>query len=326
MNTASSSQAPAAIKANAVKDMSLGASKGTFGRHGSFPLRFGWIPKGLEELRENPTIFKQEDATVSFGVGKNMVTAMQYWLEAARLVNPSQSNRGLELSSISEIVFTETADPYLEDDGTIWLLHWLLSSNPRSATSIYWFFNHFHKTTFTSDEVATGLRDFVHREISSKTSANTLKRDSALVLRMYSHSHANDGLNLEESLDSPLATLGLLQRLDVRLWRSDVTKGPEVPLFVLAFAIAEIFQVTDREQLPIHDLMYSNTEHCAPGAVFRMTEEGLVNGLEAVCQKHNTQLALDQTAGVFQLYKRDTLDPLVLLRDQYAKNAERAEA
>ncbi|MCY3858545.1 MAG: DUF4007 family protein [Gammaproteobacteria bacterium] len=326
MNTASNSPVSAALNAKVHKHTPLRTGNGTFGRHGSFPLRFGWIPKGLEELRENPTVFKHEDATVCFGVGKNMVTSMQYWLEATRLVNPSNSDQGLEWSSIAEIVFNEAADPYLEDDGTIWLLHWLLASNPRSATAIYWFFNHFHKPTFTSDEVATGLRDFVHREISSKTSQNTLKRDSALVLRMYAHSHKNDGLNLEESLDSPLATLRLLQRLDVRLWRSDVTKGPEIPLFVLAFAIAEVFQSTDRQQLPIHDLMYSNSDHCAPGAVFRMTEEGLVNQLEAVCRRHHQQLALDQTAGIFQLYKRDTLDPLMLLRDHYEFNAERAEA
>ena len=326
MNTASNSQVSAAIIPNVHEESSLRSGNGTFGRHGSFPLRFGWIPKGLEELRKNPTIFKDEDATVCFGVGKNMVTSMQYWLEAARLVNPLKPSKGLGWSPISKIVFNESADPYLEDDGTIWLLHWLLASNPRSATAIYWFFNHFHKTTFTSDEVAAGLRDFVHREISSKTSPNTLKRDSALVLRMYAHSHKNDGLNLEESLDSPLATLGLLQRLDVRLWRSDITKGREIPLFVLAFAIAEVFQLTDREQLPIHDLMYSNTNHCAPGAVFRMTEESLVNQLEAVCGKHSHQLALDQTAGIFQLYKRDTFDPLVLLQDQYAINAKRAEA
>ena len=326
MNTASSSHVAAVTNVNVVKDMSLVSGSGTFGRHGSFPLRFGWIPKGLEALRENPSVFKQENATVRFGVGKNMVTAMRYWLEAAQLVIPAKTGLGLGLSSISEIVFDHKADPYLEDDGTIWLLHWLLASNPRNATAIYWFFNHFHKATFTSDEVATGLRDFAHREISSRTSANTLKRDSALVLRMYSQSHSNDGLNIEESLDSPLATLGLLQRLDVRSWRSDVSKGPEIPLFVLAFAIAEIFQATDGRQLPIHDLMYSNTNHCAPGAVFRMTEEGLVNRLEAVCRQHHKQLTLDQTAGIFQLYKRDTLDPLVLLRDQYETNGKRVEA
>ena len=326
MNSASSSQTVQATNGFVANDMSLASVNGTFGRHGSFPLRFGWIPKGLEALREDPTVFHQENATVCFGVGKNMVTSMRYWLEATRLVTRSKTGRGLELSAISEIVFDEEADLYLEDDGTIWLLHWLLSSNPRSATAIYWFFNHFHKATFTSNEVATGLRDFVRRDISSNTSATTLKRDSALVLRMYSHSHKNDGLNLEESLDSPLATLGLIQRIDVRSWRSNVSESPEMPLFVLAFAVAEIFKATDCQQLPIHDLMYSNIEHCAPGAVFRMSEEGLVNKLELMCRKYHSQLVLDQTAGVFQLYKRDTLDPLDLLRNQYTTNSQRAEA
>ncbi|SEH04935.1 DUF4007 family protein [Candidatus Venteria ishoeyi] len=57
----------------------------TFGRHQTFPLRFGWLSKGFQSLLENPGIFSDEDATIKLGVGKNMVESIKYWLQAARI-------------------------------------------------------------------------------------------------------------------------------------------------------------------------------------------------------------------------------------------------
>ena len=306
--------------------MGIDPRQAKFGRHESFPLRFGWIPKGLSALREHASVFTHEDATVTLGVGKNMVSSMRHWLLAARLVRPSVEGQGLEPSAIAQMAFGPDSDPYLEDDGTIWLLHWLLATNPAGATAVYWFFNHFHSASFTAEEVATALRDFVHRDISPRTAVATLKRDATLVLRMYARSRIADQLALEDSLDSPLAMLGLQRRIDSRTWRSVPEARADIPLFVFTFAVAELFQYTGRAQLPIQDLMYSSEAHCAPGAVFRMTEEGLINKLEAMCLSHSDLLVLDRTAGVFQLYKRGPLPPLEILRDTYSKTEQTVAA
>ena len=71
-----------------VRSMSFDPGNVAFGRHESFPLRFAWIAKGLGALRENPRVFTGEDATVVLGVGKNMVSSIRYWLQAASLVRP----------------------------------------------------------------------------------------------------------------------------------------------------------------------------------------------------------------------------------------------
>lgn len=299
--------------------MSVRSGKATFGRHESFPLRFGWIAKGLAAIRDRPTALSHDDATVALGVGKNMVLSIRHWLQAARLVRPCEKGPGLQASEIAELVFGEHADPYLEDDATIWLLHWLLAMNPTGSTAIYWFFNHFHKLTFSNEEVASALRDFANDKVAPKTSVATLKRDAALVLRMYTRSQRGDRLALEDSLDSPLAMLDLIVRVDGHTWRSAPATRKEIPTPVLGFAVAELFCCMNREQLPVQDLMYSTMAHCAPGAVFRMTEEGLVNKLEALCVAHPDTLFLDRTAGVFQLYKRGPLTPLAILRDAYPR-------
>ena len=66
--------------------MNLNPTRVSFGRHESFPLRFGWITKGLDALATDTNVFAGEDATVTLGVGKNMVAAMRYWLLATGMV------------------------------------------------------------------------------------------------------------------------------------------------------------------------------------------------------------------------------------------------
>lgn len=300
-------------------DMTARDAKVKFGRHESFPLRFGWINKGLTALQRDASIFSSPDAIVILGVGKNMVSSMRHWLEAARLIRPSEQRKEFVATLLGETVFGPDGDPYLEEDGTIWLLHWLLASNPRGATNVYWFFNHFHKTTFTSNEVDSGLRHFAYREMSLRTAASTLKRDANLLLRMYSGAKAIDRQPIEDSLDSPLSLLDLLHRLDEQMWFSVPTNREEVPDFVFDFAVAELFAHLAKEQLTIRELMYSSDNHCAPGSVFRLSEDGLINRLEMLCHAYSDIFNLSRTAGVFQLFKLRDFDPYAVVQDSYGK-------
>ena len=298
----------------------------SFGRHESFPLRFGWIAKGLNALNDDPRIFNREDATVILGVGKNMVASIRYWLQATGVARRCGASNTLEPTELGQIVFGKGGDPYLEDEASIWLLHWLLATNPAGSTAIYWFFNHFHKPTFTSTEVATGLSDFVKHEVAPKVAQSTLKGDAQLVLRMYSRTLGGTRLSLEDALDSPLAALNLQERLDTRNWRAVPMDRAGLPLSVFAYAVAQLFDHTGTPQLAVEDLMYSDKNHCAPGAVFRMTEEGLISKLEALCDAYPRELRLDRTAGVFQLYKIGALDAEPILRDRYGSKSRRLAA
>ena len=307
------------------RKMRLNNSAVAFGRHESFPLRFGWIAKGLNALADDPRIFNREDATVVLGVGKNMVASIRYWLKATGVAR-LRGRVAMEATPIGRIAFGDGGDPYLEDDGTIWLLHWLVATNPVLATSIYWFFNHFHKPAFTSAEVTAALSDFVKQEVSSKVAASTVKSDANLVMRMYSRTKGGTRLTLEDALDSPLAMLDLQERLDRHNWRAAPMDRQEIPLGVFAFAVAQLFDHTGTSQIAVQDLMYSDKYHCAPGAVFRMTEEGLILKLEALCEAFPHELRLDRTAGVFQLYQLEPLNALSILQAQYGSSGGRLAA
>ena len=210
--------------------MKLNPAKVSFGRHESFPLRFGWITKGLAALQADPNVFASEDATVTLGVGKNMVAAIRYWLLATGMVRRT-TRHGLARTAIGDILFPEGkgGDRYLEDDATLWLLHWLLATNPTEATAVYWFYNHFHKPEFVSEEVFAALREYARQSIAAKAAATTLKKDASLVLRMYAQSRGGTRLLPEDALDSPLAALQLQERLDPHTWHAPPRDREEIP-------------------------------------------------------------------------------------------------
>ena len=305
--------------------MRLDGAAAAFGRHESFPLRYGWITKGIRALVKTPDIFTRDDATVTLGVGKNMVSAIRHWLLAARIVE-RDGRQDLVVSPVGDILFPdedEGGDPYLEDEATIWLLHWLMATNPSNATAIYWFFNHFHKTEFGSAEVAATLSDYVRKNVKARVAASTLKSDATLLLRMYAPAREGRNLVLEDMLNSPLAELRLLDRIDTRTWRAFPTPREELPLDVFAFAVAELFAHLGTKQLSVAQLMYSEKDHCAPGAVFRMTEEGLVQKVEALCAAFPNSLRMDRTAGLYQLYQIREIEAGSILRERYAAHVAR---
>ena len=304
--------------------MKLNPAKVSFGRHESFPLRFGWITKGLEALTNDPNVFTSEDATVTLGVGKNMVAAMRYWLLATGMVERT-TRSSLARTAIGAVIFPDGkgGDRYLEDDCTIWLLHWLLATNATEATAIYWFYNHFHKPEFSSEEASSALREFARQYATAKT-VTTLSKDANLVLRMYAQSSRGTRLVAEDVLDSPLAALLLLERLDRQTWQAMPQDREELPLTAFAYAVADVFAHAGVDQQPVEQLMYSSREHCAPGAVFRLTENGLTNKLEALCEAYPESLQLNRTAGIYQLYKLGSFDQMSILEEQYKPATRRS--
>jgi hypothetical protein len=51
--------------------------KTAFGRHETFALRYGWLTKGYQAAQKDPKIFQSDEATVTLGVGVNMVNSIQ---------------------------------------------------------------------------------------------------------------------------------------------------------------------------------------------------------------------------------------------------------
>jgi len=248
-----------------------------------------------------------------------MVNAIRYWLVASQMIDEVSGKP----SQIGNLIFgKEGWDPYLEDEATIWLIHWLLASNPEKATSIYWFFNRFHKIAFSGQEVQTALHDFVKEQLDTKNSVSTVKADAQLVLRMYSPSKAVGKLPLEDALDSPLSLLRLIQQgSTAKTYTSKPEARTHLPIGILGFAVAELLKAKKLTSIPIEDLMYAKDDFPAPGAVFRLTENDLVTKLELLVHYIPEQFSIRETAGIHQLYQvNDKLDSFKYLRKHYTES------
>ncbi len=297
--------------------MIFNSSKVAFGRHESFALRYSWPTKGFKAVQANSEVFTSPDATVTLGVGKNMVNAIRFWLLASQMIKPSEE-KGFEPEEIGKEVLDESGyDPYIEDEATLWLIHWLIATNPEKATAWYWFFNEFHKPEFDSDEVARALVDFVSQK-EIKSAITTIKKDANVVLRMYARSKIQGNVPLEEALDSPLSQLGLITHsADGRMFSSPPADREGLPDEILGFAIADLFACLSVRELPVEDLMYSKDGILSPGAVFRLTESALITKLERLIRKVPGIFELRETAGIHQIYLLEDIDRLFFLEQYY---------
>lgn len=274
----------------------------TIGRHGSFQLRYGWITKGIQAIedRKISDVFTSNNATVSLGVGKNMVAAIRYWLIATKIIDND---------SITEFGnFLKQHDTYLEDDASLWLLHLTLVQNKALATSVYWLFNHFHQNEFSAEEAGNAFLSYA-RENDWNGSEKTLRMDIQVILRMYAP-HKSAKTQIEDMLESPLSLLGLIKYFDGKYHFSFNPKN--IPIEVIAHNINDKFNGS--KTVSIQDLMYSDNGF-APALKIR--EDELIAILERITQQYG-DYHLREDAGVFQLHKSIATDSYKYLKEYYA--------
>src|SRR4051794_10824163 len=196
---------------------------GSFARHESFHPRYGWMKKAVDGAAADPHVFSRDDAVVTLGVGKNMVRAIRFWGLAAKLLtlapDPARPRHPKVVPTrLGHTIFSDGGwDPYCEDRGTLWLLHWLLLA-PRSLVPVWWIaFNEFTAIDFSDEDLRAFVSDFVGG-VSDWREANpsSIKKDLDCLLRMYT-AEATDGRPTGDDLvDCPFRDLGLLRAASQR--------------------------------------------------------------------------------------------------------------
>ena len=72
--------------------------------HGTFPCRYTWLPKAVRALKSKPNLFSNVDeAMVELGVGKQMVHAIRFWIQAAKVAVKKEKN-GFQVTSLGDKV------------------------------------------------------------------------------------------------------------------------------------------------------------------------------------------------------------------------------
>ena len=286
--------------------------KPSFGGHEKFVFRYGWLKKGVDALSKNPAVFTDDDALVVLGVGKNMVRSIRYWCLATGLFEEKRgpgSGRSLQLTDLAtRLAVDDGWDPYLEDAGTLWLLHWQLASNLSRALIWHLTFCTYFEAEFTKKQLTAFTGKQLERQGIS-TTIGTIERDVDVCLRTYVTAIRNavGGIS-EETLDCPLAELDLIRfTAEDNVYRFNV--GPKVTLPTAIFGYALLMFLPEiarnRRTVAVDECIYRQG---SPGQVFKLDENSVTEYLEALEVLTEGRLRLQETAGLRQLYLQHDTD------------------
>jgi hypothetical protein len=147
-----------------------------------------------------------------------MVEALHCWVELFGVARFDDKTRQPELTEFGELVFGHKGyDPFLEDDQTLWLLHWhAVTNTARRFYAWHWVSNIHAEHEFSYNEALHAFKaqsDTYVRPLSE----TTLRQHLDVFLGTYVQSAAPlSGAVAEDLLESPLAILGLIQKGEPR--------------------------------------------------------------------------------------------------------------
>ena len=282
--------------------------------HETFPLRYGWLKKAYDAVRKSEDqadsgkVFSGPDAIVRFGVGKNMVSSMRHWAEAAGvLVVDSRANNAVTTSLGRRLFDDHGLDPYMEDPTTSWLIHWRLAGQPKKTTW-FWAFSHYPAPSFEREGLAEAIGKLAQDLKWTRASHATIKNDVACFVRTYvAQSHVAKS-NQEDGLESPLTELGLIKPIGRREGFRFV-RGPKPSLGVGAFCYA-VTDFWNERFLNANTLSLEALTHepGSPGRVFLLDENDVVDMLSQLEDATRGAYRWSETAGLKQLIRSDKLD------------------
>ena len=213
-----------------------------FKAHESFFIRKGWLYKGLRNIQEQPYLFSSRNINPSdvLGIGTNMVRSLRYWLQATGLSTEVLANgRHQELTDFAHIIWNY--DRYMEEMGTLWLLHSKLATNIEDATAWYYFFNEFNMKEFSKDDFVDMI-DLYAQMNGNSTARSSLDGDFDCLINTYvSRIKSNpEKIHPENNIDCPIGELNLIDIVDKKkkIYRKSIPKkGTLNSLIVLAVIV-----------------------------------------------------------------------------------------
>ncbi|MFF4482950.1 DUF4007 family protein [Streptomyces sp. NPDC001520] len=273
-------------------------------RHGSYSPRYGWLLKTYLALKENPHLFTSADAVVRLGVGKSMVASMRFWSAAFRLSNevpdrPGAARDVLPTDRARWLLEDDGADPYLERDGSLWLLHWWLLSPPCMLPAWYYTFCMSPWTRLEPEQLLHGVRGAAVSSGWRPTSDGMIQRDIGCMLRMYTpvRPGREPQAVVENIFDRPFSALGLMSpdlEGAIRLSQQAGNSAPAAVLTYACLAYAARYQPDRPGQMVLSRLLHDDA---GPGRVMRVEPRALRRALEATALTHRALGIIEDGSG-----------------------------
>ena len=280
----------------------------SFAGHSTFTCRNSWLKKGLDYAWEGGTF--NNSAAMELGVGRNMVGAIRYWTRSFGLIE-----NDLKYTQLARHIFNskEGKDPYLEDIGTIWLLHYLLVTT--ASASIYnLVFNYFRKirVEFTREQLLAFLESEC-RKIDLKYSVNSLKKDIAVFINNYLIPEKSK--SIESDFFGLLYELNMVERVRkeglIQTYRIENKARQSLPSDII---LASLLLKRDNYSISFEELINGIN---SVGSVYAITSDYLMQCISELEDKYPNKIVYSDDAGVQVLQIREGLDLYDVLNAYY---------
>lgn len=279
--------------------------KYSFSGHESFYCKSLWLKKGYDFISENKD-FNALNAVVELGIGKNMVSSLRFWMRAFGLFDEGKP------TLIADYLFDNMTgkDPYIEDLGTLWLLHYLLVKS--DLASIYkLFFIDFHKeknNEFTREQLQYFLkRKNAETPYGHLYNENTVKRDIGVLLQNYVMPQKEKP---NEDFSALLINLNLIKHSEDKTFYFNTKGKNELTPEIFFYAI-----IDDKkdEQIVSFDRLMDLA------LIFCLTKTELIDTIQFLVKKYPQVLRYTDDGGIKQLFFLEELDKTVVLETYYTK-------
>jgi hypothetical protein len=311
--------------------------KAKFTGHDTFSLRYGWLYKAVNHLKSEGKLQTSDNkstrkAIVALGVGKNMVNAIRYWADSVSLLNSERSNTSVDFtpSEYGTYLFDSEVgkDPFLEQVGSIWLVHFWLNFNFEFLSAYRYFFNYSHVQHFEKSKLVSDCLDEARSLVTNEVgNDNTIKKDIDCFLNSYCKKFKSDAMKKkliidEDHFTSPLSELGLIHDNGGGFYISDLTERPEIPVEVFIHALIRFIKIeTIDSKINSIDFDSLLTKPCSPGRIFRLSESGLGQKLDEAQEVTAGEVHWIDSLGLRQVKIEQSLldNPLSILNKFYGE-------
>ena len=293
----------------------------SFAGHQTFAFRYFWLKKGFDLVYSDSEAFQRDDAVVRLGVGKNMVQSIRHWCLATRVVEEESRTRSRSLRPTdfgSRLLSDNGWDPFLEDDATLWLIHWNLANIGSRAATWYWAFNRFHEYAFTRTTIVELLIRDLRALGWSDISPSTIRRDVDCFVHTYLSPRA-DKAHIDDTIECPLSNLGILiQEPDSERLRFRIGPKTTLPSAVFAYALAQFWDKRNNggKVLELREIMRSEG---SPGLIFKLDQESMLGYVDALKGVTSGYMVFEDTSLIRRVIRplESACNPMSFLEDYY---------
>ena len=261
------------------------------------------MKKGYDFIN-NGNNFNAPDSVVQLGVGKNMVASIRYWMRAFGLTKTDilQPIANYLLDSICG------KDPYMEDLGTLWLLHFLLVKTGE-ATLYNLLFTQLQRErkSFDRQHVANFVKRVMTEEgKQTQYNENTVKKDIGTLVLNYVLPQKPKALDDYSSL---LIDLELIRMdADRKSYLFNIEGKRPIPWQIFLYAI---ITAKGNDYTVSYDLLQEL------GLIFCMNDMEVIEMCKKIVEHHEDSITYSDVAGIRQLHFLNNLKQEEVLNEYY---------